>query len=116
MNVLGLSWLGTRTTRHDATVDFFRDVLGLAVEHAEPDFTVLTVPGGATLEVFGPGSSYNPHLTHPVAGFLVADLDGALAELQRAHVEIVLPIQRSGTGAWLHFRAPDEFVYELTQH
>jgi hypothetical protein len=35
---------------------------------------VLKVPGGATVEVFGPTSPYNEHLTHPVAGFLVASL------------------------------------------
>ncbi len=115
MNVLGLSWVGTRTDHHDAAVGFFRDVLGLAVRHAERDFTVLTLPDGSTVEVFGPTSSYNTHLTHPVAGFLVSDLDEALADLQRASVDIVLPVQRGDTGAWLHFRAPDGFLYELSQ-
>lgn len=115
MKVLGMSWVGTRTDRHDATVGFFRDVLGLPVQHAERDFTVLAVPDGSTVEVFGPGSGYNRHLTHPVAGFAVADLEGALAELRQAGIEIVLLIQHGDTGGWLHFRAPDGFVYELTR-
>lgn len=115
MQVRRISWVGTRTTEHDATVEFFREVLGLPVLAAEEDFTVFTVPGGATMEVFGPRSPYNRHLTHPVAGFLVDDLEAADAELRAAGAEIVLPIQQGDTGAWLHFRAPDGFVYELTE-
>jgi catechol 2,3-dioxygenase-like lactoylglutathione lyase family enzyme len=116
MRVKAIRWLGTRTEQHDATAAFFRDVLGLPVEVAEHDFTVLRVPDGATVEVFGPGSEFNAHLTHPVAGFLVDDLSSAAAELEAAGAEIVLPRQDGDEGrAWLHFRAPDGFVYELTQ-
>ena len=115
MDVQGISWLGTRTADHDLVVAFFSDVLGLPARQLADDFTVLSIPGGASLEVFGPRSPYNRHLTHPVAGFLVGDLVSALAELEVAGAEIVLPRQEGDTGAWLHFRAPDGFVYELTQ-
>jgi hypothetical protein len=71
MRVLSLAWVGTRTTEYTATLAFFRDVLGLAVHSSEIAFAVLEVPDGATVEVFGPASQYNQHLTHPVAGFLV---------------------------------------------
>lgn len=115
MQILRLSWVGTRTTDHDGTVAFFSDVLGLPVQHTAEDFTVLTVPGAASVEVFGPRSPFNPHLTHPVVGFAVADLESARAELEAAGTEIVLPVQTGDTGRWLHFRAPDGFVYELTE-
>jgi catechol 2,3-dioxygenase-like lactoylglutathione lyase family enzyme len=115
MRLLSLVWVGTRTPEYAATVAFFSDVLGLSVHSTEPDFTVLEVPDGATVEVFGPASQYNRHLTHPVAGFSVADLDGASAELQAADVEIVLPMQKGESRSWLHFRAPDGFVYELVE-
>jgi catechol 2,3-dioxygenase-like lactoylglutathione lyase family enzyme len=115
MRVLSLVWVGTRTNEYAATVAFFRDVLGLGVQVSEPDFAVLDVPDGATVEVFGPTSAFNPHLTHPVAGFLVADLDEAVAELQAAGVEIVQEVQGGATRAWVHFRAPDGFVYELVE-
>ena len=68
-------------------------MLGLGVQASETDFAVLEVPDGATVEVFGPASRYNQHLVHPVAGFRVADLDDAVAELRAAGVEIVLPVQ-----------------------
>ena len=115
MRVLSLVWVGTRTTEYPATLAFFRDVLGLGVSSSETDFAVLDVPDGATVEVFGPASEYNRHLTHPVAGFLVADLDDAVAELRAAGVEVVLPVQHGGTRSWMHFRAPDGFVYELVE-
>ena len=115
MRILRLVWLGTRTTEHPATVAFFRDVLGLGVQVSEPDFAVLDVPGGATVEIFGPTSEYNRHLTHPVAGFLVDDLVAAADEVAAAGAEIVLPIQDGGDRAWMHFRAPDGFVYELVE-
>jgi catechol 2,3-dioxygenase-like lactoylglutathione lyase family enzyme len=115
MQILSLAWVGTRATDYMATVAFFRDVLGLAVHSAENGFTVLEVPGGATVEIFGPASQYNQHLTHPVAGFLVANLDDAITELRAADVEIVLPKQGGDTRSWIHFRAPDGFVYELVE-
>jgi catechol 2,3-dioxygenase-like lactoylglutathione lyase family enzyme len=113
MRVLSLAWMGTRTADYTATVTFFKDVLGLGVHSVEADFTVLEVPDGATVEIFGPASAYNQHLTHPVAGFLVADFEQAVAELRAAGAEIVLDPQRGQTRSWVHFRAPDGFVYEL---
>ena len=115
MEVLGLVWVGIRTTEYAPTFAFFKDVLGLDVHTSEPDFGVLEVPGGATVEVFGPTSPYNEHLSHPVAGFLVSNLDQASAELHAAGAEIVLPVQHGGPRSWMHFRAPDGFVYELVQ-
>jgi catechol 2,3-dioxygenase-like lactoylglutathione lyase family enzyme len=115
MRVLSVAWVGTRTTEYTATLAFFRDVLGLGVRSSEPDFAVLDVPDGATVEIFGPASAYNRHLTHPVAGFLVDSLETAVAELQAAGVELVLPVQHGGSRSWMHFRAPDGFVYELVE-
>ena len=115
MEVLSLAWVGTRTTEYAATLAFFEDVLGLGVHSSEPDFAVLQVPDGATVEIFGPASRYNQHLTHPVAGFLVSDLVEAVAQLEAAGVEIVLPLQGGGERSWMHFRAPDGFVYELAE-
>jgi catechol 2,3-dioxygenase-like lactoylglutathione lyase family enzyme len=115
MQVLSLVWVGTRTTEYPATVAFFKDVLGLPLSASESDFAVLDLPDGGTVEVFGPASEYNQHLTHPVAGFRVSDLENAAAELGAADIEIVLPPQRGGSRSWLHFRAPDGFLYELVE-
>ena len=115
MKVLSLAWVGTRTDAYAETLAFFEDVLGLGVHSSETDFAVLEVPDGATVEIFGPATRYNQHLTHPVAGFVVADLGDAVAELEAAGIEIVLPRQGGGARSWVHFRAPDGFVYELAE-
>ena len=115
MRLSRLSWVGTRTTDYDATVGFFRDVLGLAVIEDSGGFTALAVPDGSTVEVFGPTSSFNPPLTTPVAGFEVDDLEAAEQELRDAGSEIVLPISGGPDLRWLHFRAPDGHLYELSE-
>ena len=114
MQVHKLAWLGTRTGRDAQTAAFFRDVLGLRSDPVAPGFWVLTLPDGSKVEVFGPESRINPHFTTgPVAGFLVDDVPAATAELRAVGVEILLE-GRAGDNAWVHFRAPDGNIYELT--
>ena len=113
MQVLRFFWLGTRTTAVEETTRFFDNVLQLERLPTESHFSVFAVPDGSSVEVFGPDSPHNQHLTHLVGGFLVADLDEALRELQEHGIEIVLPLQERDDRQWLHFRAPDGHVYEL---
>jgi catechol 2,3-dioxygenase-like lactoylglutathione lyase family enzyme len=117
VEVAKLAWVGTRTDNADATVAFFRDVLGLRLELDQPGFWMLKLPDGSKVEVFGPDSDVNRHFTTgPVAGFLVDDVAGAAAELRAAHVEILLgPVVDEHRNAWVHFRAPDGNIYEFTQ-
>lgn len=112
-----MAWVGTRTGNAEPTVAFFRDVLGLRLEAEQAGFWMLKLPDGGKVEVFGPDSPINRHFTTgPVAGFLVDNVAAAAAELRSAGVEILLEsaVDESGN-AWVHFRAPDGNVYELTQ-
>lgn len=117
MDVRKLAWVGTRTPSATATAGFFRDVLGLGVAVEQPGFWVLTLPDGSKVEVFGPDNPVNRHFTTgPVAGFLVDDVASAAGELRAAGTEILLEGTDEDSGnAWVHFRAPDGNVYELTQ-
>ena len=117
MEILKLCWLGTRTDRAGPTAAFFRDVLGLRPEALEEDFWLATLPDGGKLEIFGPANPQNRHFdTGPVAGFLVEDVAGAAAELRAAGAEVLHQSDTDEWGnAWVHFRAPDGNVYELTQ-
>jgi catechol 2,3-dioxygenase-like lactoylglutathione lyase family enzyme len=117
MRIHKLAWVGTRTSNDEATVAFFRDVLGLRLAWEHDGFRMFKLPDGSKVEVFGPGSPVNRHFTTgPVAGFLVDDVAAAAAELRAAGIEILLEsdIDESGN-AWVHFRAPDGNIYEFTQ-
>ena len=117
MKVHKLAWVGTRTHDAEATAGFFRDALGLSADLLEPDFWLLRLPDGSKVEVFGPASALNRHFTTgPVAGFLVDDVSAAADELRAAGAEIVHQSGDEASGnAWVHFRAPDGNLYELTQ-
>jgi catechol 2,3-dioxygenase-like lactoylglutathione lyase family enzyme len=116
MRIIKLAWLGTRTGDPGATVAFFREVLGLRLGREEQGFWMLQLPDGGKVEVFAHDSPVNRHFTTgPVAGFLVDDVHAAAAELRSAGVELLLGPEAGGGMAWVHFRAPDGNVYELTQ-
>jgi catechol 2,3-dioxygenase-like lactoylglutathione lyase family enzyme len=115
MIIRGIVWLGTRTAKFDSMLNLYRDVMGMSVTHQEPGFVVLDLPNGDKVELFGEDSAYNKEFTHPVAGFLVDDIESARAEMESAGIEFFGPIERTEDGyAWSHFRAPDGFIYELT--
>jgi hypothetical protein len=115
MKIKGIVWLGTRTDRFKQMTDFCRNLLGLSQKLLEPGFAVYELPNGDLFEVFGPDSSFNEFMTHPVAGFLVDDIEAARAELESKGIEFLGPIQSDTDDyKWTHLRAPDGFVYELT--
>lgn len=115
MEIKGLVWVGTATERYDATVAFFREMLGLSVFHQSPALTVLVAPGGEWVEVFGPGHEhYGEFDTGPVVEFLVEDLEAARAELEGRGVEFLHENHGWEGFTWAHFRAPDGNIYGIT--
>lgn len=117
MKVKGLAWLGTRTRKFEATTRFFGETLGLDAEHEEPDFALFRLPDGSRVEVFGPGDRDHEHFTTgPVAGFLVDDVEEARAEMERAGITFIGPVQHQDAySVWSHFVGPDNNVYEITR-
>jgi catechol 2,3-dioxygenase-like lactoylglutathione lyase family enzyme len=118
MEVQAYRWAGVRTTRFEATVQFFRDVLGLPLveHHAEATVAIFRLPSGQRFEVFGPASSYYPLHECPVLAFEVDDVPAARAEMEAAGVDFLSPVVSNDAGdAWTYFRGPDGFLYELTK-
>jgi catechol 2,3-dioxygenase-like lactoylglutathione lyase family enzyme len=118
MRILGLDWVGTRTSQFSATVAFFEQTLGLSVGTRREDFVRLDLPDSSRVEVFGPGNADHAYFTTgPVVGFLVENLDAARHDLHEHRIEL---LGRSGgePGAirWQHFRAPDGYVYEVVEN
>lgn len=80
-----------------------REVLGLRLVYAEPDFWVFELPDGRRVEVFGGRYPGEEHVsTGPVAGFAVRDLPAAVEELRKAGIEL---LGEPGP-TWQHFREP----------
>lgn len=115
MKIKGLIWLGTRTSKFDAMLNLYHNVMGLSITHQETGFVVMDLPNGDKVEIFGDDSRYNTFFTHPVAGFLVDNIAAARAEMESQGIEFIGPIETAEDGyAWSHFRAPDGFIYEIT--
>jgi catechol 2,3-dioxygenase-like lactoylglutathione lyase family enzyme len=116
--IKGLNWVGIRTERFVELVTFYREAMGLEVDHEENDFVVFKLPDGSKVEVFGPSDQDHLHFdSGPVAGCDVDDVEAARERLEAGGAEFIGAIQHwEPTGeAWSHFRGPDGNVYELTQ-
>ena len=112
MQILGLIFAGTATERREDMTRFMTDVLGLAatpVEGASAD--MFELPDGSTFAVAGPRELGE---TSRTLGFLVADLDEAVAGLQAAGVEVDDAAENEHFH-YAHFHAPDGHLYELVE-
>jgi catechol 2,3-dioxygenase-like lactoylglutathione lyase family enzyme len=115
VQIKGLVWVGTATEHFDETVSFFRDVLGLTVFHGSENLSVLRLPGGEWVEVFGPGHEHFGEFNRgPVVEFLVDDLAAARAELEAKGAEFLHGDHAWGDFVWAHFRGPDGNIYGIT--
>ncbi len=113
MQIQGLVFAGTATPHRAAMTAFVTDVLGLAPTSSDADHAdMFTLPDGSGFAVSGerePGGG-----TSRTVGFLVADLDAAVAEL-RSHGTTVDEPDGNEAYRYAHFVAPDGDLYELVQ-
>jgi catechol 2,3-dioxygenase-like lactoylglutathione lyase family enzyme len=114
MKVKGLIWLGIKTDHFADMVRFYEEILGLSPVIKETDFGVYRLPGGETVELFGPTGGHDQFVTGPVAGFWVDDVARTRAEMEAKGVHFIGPTATAGGSTWAHFRAPDGTVYEIT--
>jgi predicted enzyme related to lactoylglutathione lyase len=91
--VKGLVWVGSRTEHYGQMVRFYRDALGLPLEHEEGEFALFRLPDGSKAEVFGPSDTEHTHFTTgPVVGFLVDDVESARGSLEAQGIEFIGPV------------------------
>jgi predicted enzyme related to lactoylglutathione lyase len=123
VRILGYSWMGVYADDFEATIDFFTDKLGLAIEwhEVDTDFAGFRLPSGQLVEVFGPRwadtqKEYNgvhPSTT-PILGFEVEDVEAAREELIGQGVEFLTEALEFEEGASsAKFRGPNGEVFEL---
>jgi catechol 2,3-dioxygenase-like lactoylglutathione lyase family enzyme len=112
MEILGLTLAGSSSDQRAPMAAFVEDVLGLprtTVDGIEAD--LFDLPDGSRFAVAPAGGMG----TERTIGFLVADVDGALAELRLAGVETDDEISENAEYRYVHFRAPDGGLYELVE-
>ena len=112
MRILGLAFAGTATDRRADMARFAAETLGLdpmGVGGAEAD--MFTLPDGSWFAVADPRGMGD---TSRSIGFLVSDLDEAVAELRAARVELGEPAENERF-RYVHLRAPDGKLYELVE-
>ena len=112
VEILGLVFAGSATGRRPEMARFVADVLGLAPAPAGGvSADMFALPDGAFFAVAGPREMGE---TSRTIGFLVADLDTAVAELGAAGIEVDEPAAND-RHRYVHFRAPDGKLYELVE-
>ena len=113
MRISGIVFAGTATGRRAEMTAFTRDVLGLApaqVTGVEAD--LFDLPDGSSFAVASPDGMGD---TSRSMGFLVDDIESAVAELVEAGAEVDAAISGNGREKYVHFTAPDGQLYELVQ-
>lgn len=112
MRILGLTFAGTSTTHRTQMVNFLRDTMSMTeLQVAGIEANVFELPDGATFAVASPGGMGE---TGRSIGFLVEDLDVAVAELRAAGVTVG-EISENARDRYAHFQAPDDQLYELVE-
>jgi glyoxylase I family protein len=112
VEIIGITFVGTRTEHRAAMTRFVSDVLGLApvdVQGADADFFAL--PDGSSFAVSPVDEDDPPERT---VGLRVRDVDAAARELRAAGVETD-EVATTSTQRYVHFRAPDGRLYELVE-
>jgi len=115
MRVLGYTWAGVRTANLKSTARFFSEVLGLPIVQEGRGMVQFEMPSGQLFEVFGSENRYYQFHACPVLAFQVEDVRSASEELKSEGVELVTGVFGNESEAWVYFRGPDGYLYELWQ-
>jgi catechol 2,3-dioxygenase-like lactoylglutathione lyase family enzyme len=120
--VVGLDWVLNCTTKFDATVEFYRDVLGLeltaqgvaTVDTQFSRYAYVRLPDGSTLEIVEPNDA-GAHLHgKQIPCLRVEDLLRARDELTLRGATIISRLFDDGAGrGWLYVQAPGGSVYQF---
>ena len=114
MEILGLVFAGSATDRWAAMTTFVEGTLGLRrADGYDGDAAMFELDDGARFAVHDERDPDVPGTSRTI-GFLVADLDVAVAELVAAGIEVDEPAEND-LHRYVHFIAPDGELYELVQ-
>ena len=131
ITAIGLDHFVLRVRDLDATLDFYRDLLGLPIENLEEyragTRPFVSVRAGQSLIDFVPDPTYDPQAARYVGGFLhlcieiEPGLDGIVPWLKARGITVVedQPVPRlgaRGVGLSIYTHDPDGYVLELVSY
>ena|SRR5688500_2153242 len=112
MEIEGIVFAGSATPEAEETTAFFATMFGMEPEPLEGyPAKVFNFPDGSSFGVVHITSAASATRT---IGFQVKDLDGAIAELADAGIEVG-PVGENKLGRYAHLTAPDGRLYELVE-
>ena len=107
MKYHGFLWAGVFVENLEASISFYRDVLGLSLLGHEDNWAHFDAGEGALLELFSGGKAVSaPKKADQqsiVLGLLVDELDSAVAELKSKGVNFIGEIGSFENTRWAHF-------------
>jgi len=116
---LGFVWAGLLVQDLEASVSFYRDVLGLLLLGKGDDWAHFDAANGALLELMSGGQASRqpkrPEQQSIVVGLRVQDLDSAIAELKQKGVNFIGDIGVYKDTRWAHFTDPEGNRLEIKQ-
>ena len=113
MRIRGLVFAGSATERRREMAAFAEDVLGMPpAEDPGVEADLFELPDGSRFAVADPRGMGD---TSRTIGFLVDDLDAAVAELRAAGAWVAGEAGENAAERYQHFRAPDGALYELIE-
>jgi hypothetical protein len=112
VRILGLVFAGTATVNRAEMVEFLATTLGFEpVTDAASEADMFELPDGSRFAVAGVADLGDEYRT---VGFLVSELDEAVAELRSVGIVVDEPAETE-RHRYVHLEAPDGHVYELVE-
>jgi len=116
--IKGIAWGGTRVDKdkYEATVKFFKDVIGFEVTVSDKDVTIYKLPNGDAFEILRPRQAVeqNNLVSGPKIDFLVDNVAETRKEMEKLGVKFEGSIQHNAYNNYTSFWAPDGYLYGLT--
>ncbi len=119
MEILSIRWTAVLVEEFEKSVRFFQEVMGFPLDlydEARQFAFFWWEEEQQAFEVYGLDAEVPDEMNCAVAGFQVANLHSARAELEGLGIEFLgeTTITPNGSG-WAYFIGPDDFVYQVVQ-